>query len=120
MKYRAGILILIWSILLAEPISANLTIKSVYSSCKEEKTEAMSCSSKSKCKKPNDKKEKNDCNNTNRCNPLMSCPSGNFYLSNPVNISFVNFLVPEIKKTPVNDNRISEYLSEWWHPPEII
>lgn len=134
MKTRASILMILWTVLLIEPLSANLNIKTPYSSCAktQEVQVQSSCSQlppacaqslpscfKSKCDKPADKQEENDCE-TNRCNPLMSCPTGNFYLFNPSNLSIEPFIVSKQKTVLIDDNRISKRLAECWHPPEII
>ena len=118
MKVRACILIFLWSILLIEPLSANFSIKSPYSSCTK-KQEAKSSCCKSKCEKPVKKEKKDDCEN-NRCNPLMSCPTGNFYLFGQPQLSIAPFILLKQKKALINDNRLQKQLTECWHPPEII
>ncbi|HET9747455.1 MAG TPA: hypothetical protein VFP97_17185, partial [Chitinophagaceae bacterium] len=67
MKTRASILMILWTVLLVEPISANLDLTTPYSSCpgKQEVPVQPSCSkSQSSCSKsksqPADKDE-NDC-----------------------------------------------------------
>lgn len=117
MKVRACILIVIWSSLLIEPITANLNINSPYSSCSKQQEIKPSCS-KSRCDKPVEDEE-NDCENE-RCNPLMSCPTGNFYLFGQSHISLSAFILSKQKLDLVNDNRVMKHLSECWHPPEII
>lgn len=147
MKFRACFLLIIWSILLLEPLSANFSsIKSVYSSCtkkskassscskpklensnarsscrisKLEKPKATSSCSKSKCGKPEKKEEKDDCKN-NECNPLLSCPTGNFYFFGYTALSIDAFIPKKQKTVLVNDNRILKYMAECWHPPEVI
>jgi hypothetical protein len=118
MKARAFILIILWSTLLVEPLSANLNIQSIYSSCSKKQEVKVSCC-KSKCSQPKEKEDENDCGK-NRCNPLMSCPTGNFYLfiSSQVSIDFD--LISKQKIVLIDDNRISKHLVECWHPPEII
>ena len=118
MKLRACILMIIWSMLLVEPLSANLSIKSPYSSCSKKQEVQPSCS-KSKCNIPSDDEDENDCEN-NRCNPLMSCPTGNFYLFNTSYLSIEPFIVSKQETVLINDNRIQKRLAECWHPPEII
>ncbi|HET9746005.1 MAG TPA: hypothetical protein VFP97_09840, partial [Chitinophagaceae bacterium] len=56
----------------------------------------------------------------NRCNPLMSCPTGNFYLFNISSLSIELFILSKQKTVLINDNRILKHLAECWHPPEII
>ena len=119
MKTRACILMVLWSVLLIEPLSANLNIKSVYSSPCSKKEESQTSCCKSKCDKTNDSEEKNDCED-NRCNPLMSCPTGNFYLFGQPDLSIAPFTFSKQKKALINDNRIQKQLTECWHPPEII
>jgi hypothetical protein len=118
MKVRACILILIWSILLIEPLSANFSIKNPYSSCSK-KQEVQSSCCKSKCEKPVEKEKKDDCQN-NRCNPLMSCPTGNFYLCGHPQLTIAAFILLKQKKALIYDNRLQKQLTECWHPPEII
>lgn len=119
MKTRACILMVLWSVLLIEPLSANLSIKTIYSSSCSKIEESRSSCCKSKCDKPKDNEEENDCED-NRCNPLMSCPTGNFYLFGQSYLAAVPFILSKQKKVLVNDNRIQKQLTECWHPPEII
>ena len=111
---------ILWTVLLIEPLSANFNIESVYStSCaKVEKPQSSCC--KSTCDKPTDREEEeNDCED-NRCNPLMSCPTGNFYLFGQTYLTSVPLILSKQKKVLINDNRIQKQLTECWHPPEII
>ena len=118
MKTRACILMILWTVLLVEPLSANFSINSIYTSCaKVEKTKSSCC--KSSCEKPKEKEEKDDCED-NGCNPLMSCPTGNFYLFGQTDLTTTSFILSKEKKVLVNDNRIQKQLTECWHPPEII
>lgn len=117
MKARACILIAIWTILLIEPASANLNIKTNYSSCaKAEKPKSSGC--QSSCSKPAEQEEE-DCEG-NRCNPLMSCPTGNFYIFSQPQLSIAALNISKEKKDLINDNRIVKQMNECWHPPEII
>ena len=125
MRARAGILILIWTILLVEPVSANFSIKSIYSSncetqrsCSSQKEEPKCCK-KSACDQNNENEDGSDCER-NRCNPLMSCPSGNFYLFNQQNLSIAPLKLTKQKKALINDNRVVKQNADCWHPPEII
>ncbi len=118
MKVRACILMILWSTLLIEPLSANFSIKTPYSSCSE-KQEVQSSCSKSKCDQSNSKEKEDDCEN-NRCNPLMSCPTGNFYLLGHPHLAIAAFIPPKQKAILINDNRIQKGLAECWHPPEMI
>lgn len=118
MKIRACIVLVIWGILLLEPLSASFSIQTTYSSCAEKQRAKSSCC-KSKCNKPLKKEKKEDCTN-NRCNPLMSCPTGNFYLFGQSHLSIETFPLSTQKPALVNDNRIVKYMAECWHPPEVI
>lgn len=118
MKTAACILMILWIALLIEPASANFSIENPYSSCAKKQEEKTSCS-KSSCGEPVESGDENDCED-NRCNPIMSCPTGNFYFFNPFNLILADLQVSKEKKALINDNRISESLSECWHPPEII
>ena len=121
MKTRACILMVLWSTLLVEPLTANFSIKTAYSSSCSKIEESQSPCSKSKCNKPKDKEEKDDCENENDgCNPLMSCPAGNFYLFGQSYLAPAAFTLSKQKKVLINDNRIQKQLTECWHPPEII
>ena len=118
MKTRACILIVLWSLLLMEPLSANLSIETIYSSSCSKKPKIESCC-QSKCDQSKDSDEENDCED-NQCNPLMSCPTGNFYLFGHSYFSVASFILSKQKKVLINDNRIQKQLTECWHPPEII
>ena len=126
MQVRAYILLWLWGLLLLEPLSANLSIVSMYSICAEKqrscsgKEESQtSCCSKKSCELPDDNEEENDCEGMD-CNPLMSCPGGNFYFHNPSLFAIAPFVVTKQRMILRNDNRISKQLAECWHPPEII
>jgi hypothetical protein len=119
MKTGAFILIVLWTVLLIEPLSANLNIKNHYAVSCSQKQKIRSCCAKSKCNKPKDNDKKNDCENKG-CNPLMSCPTGNFYLFGQAYLAVAPFTLSKQKKSLINDNRIQKQLSECWHPPEII
>lgn len=109
---------LLWGVLLIEPLSANLSIQTPYSSCsKKQKPETSSC--KSSCNKSADNEEDNDCEES-RCNPLMSCPTGNFYLFTQPGLSIPALKIATDKLSLINDNRIVKQMNECWHPPEII
>lgn len=118
MKARACILIMIWSMLLIEPATANFNIESNYSACKKSKKTSSSCS-QSSCDNSDDREDENDCEG-NRCNPIMSCPTGNFYLFNQPQLSLEALKLSKEKQALINDNRIVEQMAECWHPPEII
>lgn len=124
MQVRAYILLWIWSLLLLEPLSANLSIVSVYSICAEKQKSCSgndepksSCCSKTLCEVPGDSEEENDCEGMD-CNPLMSCPGGNFYFHNPSSFAIAPYIIAKQKMSLRNDNRISKNLAECWHPPE--
>ena len=123
MKARAYILILIWTILLIEPVTANLDIETVYSSCAQQSGCSIQQMTESSCTKsksdPDTNEDEQDCEG-NRCNPLMSCPTGNFYLFNHSSIAIDVLIVSKQKKALIDDNRISKHLAECWHPPEMI
>ena len=108
MKAGSCILMIILCILMIQPMFSNAVVEP-----------AVSCCSKSSCDKPDPTDGKNDCEN-NRCNPLMSCPTGNFYLIDNSHISLTTFIQSKQKIVLVNDNRVLTQLTECWHPPEII
>jgi hypothetical protein len=109
---------ILWSTLLIEPLSANFSIKTPYSSCSTKQEVQLSCS-KSKCDRSNGEEKEEDCEN-NRCNPLMSCPTGNFYLFGHPLLAIAPIIQAKQKAILINDNRIIKYLAECWHPPEIF
>ena len=108
----------LWSLLLIEPLSANLSLQSPYSSCSKEEQAEPSCSM-SACDEPADTGEENDCE-SNDCNPIMSCPTGNFYLFTQPGLSIPALNISTDKKSLINDNRIVKQTGDCWHPPEII
>lgn len=114
MKAVACIMILLWSLLIIQPLQANF-INSYPSSCAKMKPAEPSCSKK--CTKPTPVEQDKDCTN-NQCNPIMSCPIGNFYLNNHTTYFVIAFSVLKEKQLLVDDNRISAGLAECWHPPE--
>lgn len=117
MKIRACILMVLWSVLLIEPLSANLSIQTPYSSCsKTQKPKSSSC--KSSCDAPVETEDENECEG--RCNPLMSCPTGNFYISSQSHLSIAPLNISKEKRSLINDNRIVKQMGDCWHPPEII
>ncbi|SRR5258706_13734890 len=118
MKAGAYILAAIVSILLIQPLFINIGAKVALSSCSEGKASKSSCC-RNKCSKPKREDKGRDCEG-DRCNPLMGCPSGNFYVHNYTCISMISWIIPKQKTALVNDNRISNQLTECWHPPEII
>lgn len=118
MKAGACILMAIWSLLLIEPLFANLNKKTSYSSCSEKQKLRSSCST-SKCNKPKADENNNNCEN-NRCSPLMSCPTGNFYLFDHQHFSIAPVIPPKTRAVLINDNRVFKHLTECWHPPRII
>lgn len=118
MKEKACILLVLWALLLVEPLSANLSIQSPYSACSKEQKPESSCSMTS-CDDAADSNDENDCDN-NRCNPIMSCPTGNFYLIIQSNINLPALEVSTDKKIPTNDNRVVKQTGDCWHPPRMI
>ena len=111
MRAGAYILIIILCVLMVQPLFSYANTEPAESSC---------CKSKSKCDKPEPSDNNNDDCENNRCNPLMSCPTGNFYLLHYSYISIASLQIPKQKVVPVNDNRLTTNLTECWHPPEII
>jgi len=119
LKAGACILIILWAILLAEPLLDNFNVKSPYSKCSKPQPKEPSCSKKSTCSKEDNKEEKNDCEK-NDCNPLMCCPTGNFYLVGQAHLSITPLVESKKKSILINDNRILKHLSDFWQPPEMI
>src|SRR6188508_1067290 len=109
MKARACILMVLWSLLLIEPLSANFSINNPYSSWSKKEKVQSSCS-RSKCDPQKDNEEENDCENS-RCNPLMSCPTGNFYLFGQQLLTITPIIIAKEKAILINDNRILKHLS---------
>lgn len=137
-KTGALILVVIWGLLMIQPVFGSFTngaikpsctkTKPVKTTCKKSQAAKPPCSKKiklvvgcsmNKCSKTTTPEEKKDCEEQG-CNPLMSCPAGNFYVNNYSHFSLASQLVPKPKTPLVNDNRISKQLTECFHPPEII
>jgi|SRR5688572_1985435 len=108
MKAGAYILMVILCVLMIQPMFSNSMV-----------APAESCCAESSCDKPEPSDNKDDCAN-NRCNPLMSCPTGNFYLAGYSHISLTSLMLSKEKIFLINDNRVLARLAECWHPPEII
>lgn len=79
----------------------------------------VSCCQKSHCKKEKPESGKNQCG-MNGCNPFMACAYGNFFISGKGYTT--TFFLPLTSHTKpfIPDRYISFYLSDCWHPPEIL
>jgi hypothetical protein len=78
------------------------------------------CAKKSKCPMPAPSPEKEDCN-SNGCNPFVPCSMGACcYLVENIFACTHPTIVSSKRIALFNDNRISDRLSECWHPPEAI
>ena len=86
----------LWTVLLIEPLSANFSTNTFYSFCSRVQKVESSCS-QSTCDQPTDNEEENDCED-NGCNPLMSCPTGNFYLFGQSYLSVAPLILSKQKK----------------------
>ena len=121
MKLAACLLMVVWTLLLVEPGFASYASKASTSACSKSYKPAKPSCSPSGCSKSEEaEKPADDECKSNRCNPLMSCPTGNFYLSGYSQILINPFVITKKKTVLINDNRIAKHLSECWHPPEII
>ena len=79
---------------------------------------AASCPKMMKChSQKQSKKDKGNCD-SDGCNPFMACANCNFYLVEKGGFTFLSIVPEQEKKVAVNDNRLSTWLSESWHPPE--
>ena len=79
--------------------------------------EKMQCCSEDKCIPGSGEKSQNDCN-SDGCNPFMACSMGNFFLVERIIASPFFSYAAKQKIIAVNDNRLSDKISECWHPPE--
>jgi hypothetical protein len=82
-------------------------------------TKMKCCSKMMKC----NKREKQQSNKTcegNSCNPFMACASGNFYLMEKTSLTFTNLPINKKKNILINDNRLSDNLSNCWRPPRML
>jgi hypothetical protein len=80
----------------------------------------MQCGSKMKCHKEKQQPCRNEKCENNGCNPFMACAYGNFFL---INKNSFAFNLPQMKKSKmvtINDNRLSNKLSDCWHPPQFV
>jgi hypothetical protein len=136
MKLAAGILTIIWTLVMVQPAFAYFGGKSAYgkcansieeqstcskkkpatSACSKKKAEKPACSSK-KCNKPSGSEDKDNCK-SNGCNPSLGCSSGNFYVHHHYQISMPSWFEQKQKTSLINDNRIVKNMSECFHPPE--
>lgn len=128
MKPAAGILLMIWALLMVQPAFAYFGGKSAYEKCSKPVTEKPACSKKkpvetgcasSKCNKPFKPEGKDNCK-SDGCNPTLGCSSGNFYVHDHHHITLPSWFEQRQKTALINDNRISKNMNECWHPPEII
>ena len=48
----------------------------------------------------------------------MACAYGNFYLLEKSGFTFTKLLIDKTRIIPANDNRLSDNISDCWHPPQ--
>jgi hypothetical protein len=86
------------------------------------KTPEPVCAKKSRCpmQQQAPSPEEKDCDN-NGCNPFVPCSMGACcYLVESMFTYSLTTIVSTQKIALFNDNRISDRLSECWHPPEFV
>lgn len=98
---------------------AFLNVQPLFSS-KPMVAEMKCCSKTMKCDKQKQAPARECGTNTDACNPFMSCVYGNFYLVEKTGITFTKLTITKITIIPVNDNRLSDTSSDFWHPPKTV
>jgi hypothetical protein len=94
-----------------------LTVQPLLSSIKP--VAKKSCSMKTSCHREESSKNSGKCG-ADKCNPFMACAYGNFYTVER-NFTSIHLVIKRSEKIlPANDNRLAFYLTDCWHPPEII
>lgn len=76
------------------------------------------CNKMMKCNKQTKRTADKPCGNAG-CNPFMACAYGNFYISSHNIISLTLPSLLSLRSIPLDDNRLSEKSSDWWHPPRF-
>jgi len=115
MKIVASILILYFGLLMMQPF-ANMDMVTA--------KPAKSCGADKCCKEKNQPKKKpctNQANcNTDFCNPFVPCGFSIAYRTMQVKFENPVLELSKIMKPAVNDDIISNYLSDCWRPPELL
>lgn len=136
MKIVAGILMMVWSIVMVQPAFAYFGGKSAYGKCSEALTQKQGCPNKvraasscskrqivqtgcnnKKCKKAPEPTGKDNCRSEG-CNPSLGCSSGNFYIHLQDQILLASWIEQKQMAIVKDDKRIIRSMSECWHPPE--
>jgi len=90
-----------------------------HAATKEQVCSKSKCSKQKTSDKPKDSNEKGNCPSEG-CNPFVQCPLGSccYIVENLI----PQGPIPAIKKQKlplIDDNKLSNRISECWHPPEI-
>jgi len=114
-KIVASILVLYFGVLMVQPfVNLELRLSNKLNSCHPQE---MCCKEKMKHQ---GQKEQNTTCNRDFCNPFVPCGVSVAYRT-PL-LSFCNPVTEAIKKLKpaINDDIISNYLSDCWRPPEQL
>jgi hypothetical protein len=114
MKFRAAILASIIAILTIQPAFSKYPMGNFA----EKKTCAGICHMKKKCSKENSKG--NNACSPEGCNPFMPCAIGNFFLDEKPYHQSQPVLILSKKMAIKNDNSLSSYIADCWHPPKSL
>lgn len=107
MKAATYILVLIVGVLTVQPVLSSQKVLA-----------EMECCSKKGCQKSEpQEQEKKDCEGKG-CHPFMACAVGNFYFTEKSILFSFALLLMEQKFVFNNDNRLSDKVADFWHPPE--
>ena len=115
MKIISAILAVLILFLTAQPLLA----VSVYAHEKQIAVTDKCCAHKHS--NPSSKDKDGNCCNEGHCdNPFLSCSNCIFTSFDKSTFSFAPFFTKNKKINPVNDNVLSSYIQDFWHPPEAV
>jgi hypothetical protein len=115
MKILTSILCMYFGLLMAQPfVNMELGLPNKPNSCHPGK-----CCKEMEHKGSSDKQQSNTCNR-DFCNPFVPCGTSLVYVVPSHNFASPVQVVPEKLKPVINENIISNYLSDCWRPPELL
>lgn len=118
MKLLSAIVAILILFLTMQPVLSNLH----WVALKETKAVDNCCKDNHKAQAPK-KKQENDngcCNNKQCDNPFLACANCAFINRDESFFLFHRVFMPAEKIRLVDDNALSSYTEDFWHPPEIV
>jgi len=112
MKFRAAILASIIAVLTIQPAFSKYPMGNFA----EKRTCAGICHIKNKSSRENSKG--NNACSPEGCNPFMPCAIGNFFMEETPYHQSQPVLILSKKIAIKNDNSLSSYIADCWHPPK--